>query len=380
MFAKRKHKPRVRTAPCLIVLTSVAVAFSLLLPSTAGAVRIKDLANVKGVRSNQLAGYGLVVGLAGTGDGKGTRFTVQSLASMLSRMGIRVSPDEIRVKNVAAVMVTAELPPFARIGDRIDVQVSSLGDAKSLQGGVLLLTPLKGLDDKAYAMAQGPLITGGITASSGGSSTQTGHPNVSRVSNGAIIEREIKVDFAARDFITISLKTADFTTASRVATAINLALGTEGAKTEDAGTIRVKVPAVYQSRAADFSAAIERIDVIPDRKARVVINERAGTIVIGEEVRLSTVAISHGNLSIEIRENKDVSQPYPFSLGTTTETVDTEIEIAEKDGKLTVLPGGVSIGELARALNAMGVSPRDLTSIFQALKGAGALNAEIVIQ
>ena len=352
----------------------------LLMPVEAGAVRIKDLANVKGVRSNQLLGYGLVVGLQGTGDGKGTQFTIQSVANMLGRMGIRVSADQMRTKNVAAVIVTAELPPFASVGDRLDVSVSSLGDAKSLQGGTLLFAPLKAPDQRVYAVAQGPLTLGGFGASSDGASAQVGHLNAGRIASGAIVERELKTDFYKKDRLTVTLKTADFTTASRLATAINLAVGNEVAKTLDAATIDIMIPGNYKNRAADFVAAIERIDVTPDRKARVVINERTGTVVIGEEVRLGTAAISHGKISIEVRRNNEVVQPLPFSAGRTATNTNTEIKISEESGKISVLPGGVSIGELAKALNAMGVTPRELASIFQALKGAGSLDADIIIQ
>lgn len=356
------------------------LALSLGLPATAGAVRIKDLAKIKGVRSNQLIGYGLVVGLQGSGDGAGADFTVQSLANMLSRMGIRVSPQDVRTKNVAAVIVTTELPPFASVGDRLDIAVSSLGDAKSLAGGTLLFTPLKGADQQVYAVGQGPLTTGGVGASAGGSSSQKGYLNVGRISGGAIVEREIPGTFHKKGTLTLALKSADFTTASRMATAINLALADEVARALDGGTIEVWVPSNYRDRATDFIAAIERIDVRPDRIARVVINERAGTVVVGQEVQISTVAISHGTLSIEVRKFNEASQPYGFSRGETSVVENTEVEITEETGKVTVLPGGVSIADLATALNALGVTPRELASIFQALKGAGALNADIIIQ
>lgn len=355
---------------CVVLLGAAQVA---------EAARIKDLAKIKGVRPNQVIGYGLVIGLDGTGDSR-MQFTEQSLANMLSQLGIRVDPLKLRTRNVAAVMVTAELPPFSHTGDRMDVDVSSLGDARSLSGGTLLLTALTGGDGQVYATAQGALSSVGVGASAAGDTTQKGFLNAGRIVNGAIIEREMPNDFANRERITLSLKDADFTTASRTATAINLALGSEVARVSDGRTIEVNVPPAYKGRAADFIAAIERIDVTPDRAARVVINIREGTVVIGQEVTVSTVAISQGTLSIEIREQVDIEQPYPFSLGTTTAERNTEIEITEEGGELTVLPGGVSIGELAQALNAMGVSPRDMASIFQALKGAGALNADIIIQ
>ena len=361
------------------IWAAVAAALVFGVAVEASATRIKDLARIKGVRPNQLTGYGLVIGLDGSGDGK-TAFTEQSMANMLQRMGIRVDPNKLKAKNVAAVIVTAELPPFANVGDKIDVEVSSIGDAKSLAGGTLLQTALKGGDSQVYAVAQGSLSSVGVGVSAGGDSAKKGFLNAGRIVDGAIVEREIPTEFATRSTVTLSLQVADFTTASRTATAINLAVGVEAATVRDSRTIAVAVPASYKGRAADFIAAIERIDVAVDRKARVVINVREGTIVIGEQVQIRTVAISHGTLSIDIREQADTTQPYPFSFGTTETDRNTEIEITEESGKLTVLPGGVTIGELARALGAMGVSPRDLASIFQALKGAGALDAEIIIQ
>jgi len=374
MFTTRQSPSKLATAVVLLA------AVWLTAPSAAEAVRIKDLAKIKGVRSNQLIGYGLVVGLQGTGDGAGADFTVQSLANMLSRMGIRVSPKDVRTKNVAAVIVTSELPPFASLGDRLDISISSLGDAKSLAGGMLLFTPLKGADQQVYAVGQGPLTTGGIGVSAGGSSAQKGFLNVGRISGGAIVERELQGEFHKKGAITLALKSADFTTASRMATAINLALADEVARAIDGGTIKIWVPPNYRGRATDFIASIERIDVMPDRVARVVINERAGTVVVGEEVEIATVAISHGTLSIEVRKFNEAAQPYGFSRGTTEIVENTEVEITEETGKVTVLPGGVSIADLATALNALGVTPRELASIFQALKGAGALNADIIIQ
>jgi flagellar P-ring protein precursor FlgI len=361
-------------------LCALAAVLGLWEPPQAHAVRIKDLAHIQGVRSNKLYGYGLVIGLQNSGDSQNTRFTVQSVASMLARQGVRVPAGSMQVRNVAAVIVTAELPPFAREGDRLDVNVASMGDARSLAGGLLVMTPLKGPDDKVYALAQGSLSTGGVNVEAQGSSVQQGFPNSARVANGAIVEKEVELNWSKRGDITVVLREADFTTASRVATAINLALGNELALAKDGGTVSVRVPSSYKGRAADFVAAIERIDVVPDRKARIVINERTGTIIVGEEVQISTVAISHGTLTIEVRQSNELIQPYPFSLGTTGGQQNADVEIREDTKKLTVLKGGVSIGELAQALSSMGASPRDLTAIFHALKGAGALSAELVIQ
>lgn len=364
-----------------VLACALAVGMGLMaLAPEANATRLKDLVSIKGVRGNTLQGFGLVTGLAGTGDSKGTGFSNQALANLLTRKGLRLTPGQIRSKNVAVVSVTTELPAFARNGDQLDVVVSSIGDAKSLQGGKLEITALEGLDGKIYVVAAGPLITGGVSASGGGSSATVGTPNVARISNGGRVEREIGFDFSTQNEITLSLKNADFTTASRVSQAINYALAQEAAVTKDSRTIVVKVPPAWKGRPAELIATIERVDVQVDGNARVVINERSGTVVIGEMVRVRTVAISQGSLSIEIKETRDASQPLPFSLGETARLTDTDVKITEEDGKLSVLPGNVSIGELSRALNAMGVSPRDLASIFQALKGAGALDAEIIIQ
>jgi flagellar P-ring protein precursor FlgI len=344
------------------------------------ATRLKDLMNIKGVRGNSLQGFGIVSGLVGTGDSKGTGFSNQALANMLTRKGLRLTPDQIRSKNIAVVSVTAELPAFARNGDRVDVIVSSIGDAKSLQGGKLEMTAMEGIDGEVYVVADGPLVSGGVSASGGGATSTIGAPNVARVPNGGRVEREVAFDFSRLKQLTLSLRVADFTTASRVTEAINIALAQEVALARDSRTIVVRIPPAYRGRAAELVAAIERIEVDPDRKARVVINERSGTIVIGERVEVRSVAISQGNLSIEITEKRDVSQPLPFSLGETVRSRETEIKITEESGKLTVLPNSISIGDLAKALNAMGVSPRGLASIFQALKSAGAIDAEIIIQ
>jgi flagellar P-ring protein FlgI len=374
---------RARAAKSISLIAAVAVTALCALtfaPSEASATRLKDLVNIKGVRGNSLQGFGIVTGLAGTGDSKGTGFSNQALANLLTRKGLRLTPGQIKSKNIAVVSVTAELPPFARNGDRYDVVVSSIGDAKSLQGGRLEITALEGIDGEIYMIADGSLVSGGLSASGGGSSSTVGTPNVARVSNGGRVEREVAYDFSKSGVITLSLKVADFTTASRVSQAINYALAQEAATTLDPRTISVRIPPAWKGRPAELIATIERVDVVPDRNARVVINERSGTIVIGEGVRVRTVAISQGNLSIEIKETRDASQPLPFSLGETARLSDTDIKITEENGKLSVLPGNVSIGELSRALNAMGVSPRDLASIFQALKGAGAIDAEIIIQ
>lgn len=343
------------------------------------AVRIKDIANIKGVRTNQLVGYGLVVGLDGTGDGKKATFTVQSMVSMLEKMGVTVNNEDIKVKNVAAVMVTAELPPFSRAGSRIDALVSSIGDAGNLQGGTLLLTPLKAANGKIYAIAQGPVNTGGFAAGGNSASVLKNFPTVGRLIDGATVERDINADFNARTSLTLSLQRPDFTTVTRVADAINALFYDQVASAADAGTIQVQVPAAYAGKLVELVAMIEKLDVLPDNAAKVVINERTGTVVMGENVRIATIAIAHGNLSILVKENYGVSQPRAFSEGETVVTPDTDLSVQEGENKLVLMPAGASIGDVVNALNALGVSPRDLIAIFQAIKAAGALQAKLEV-
>jgi len=347
----------------------------------AQGVRIKDIADIKGVRQNQLVGYGLVVGLNGTGDSDNAIFMLQSMASMLEKMGVTVKPEAIQVDNVAAVMVTAELPPFARTGSRIDILVSSIGDADNLQGGNLLFTPLKAADGQVYAVAQGSISTGGfVVGSASGTGVQKNFPTVGRVVNGALIEKEIPSDFNQKKVLTLALQTPDFTTASRVAQAINIAFYDQIARTLDAGTIEIRVPEKYYGNTVSMMTMIEGLGVTPDTVSKVVINERTGTVIMGENVRISTIAIAHGNLSIEIKEDTQVSQPLPFSRsGRTVVTPESDVQVQEGKNPLFLVESGVSIGEVVKALNALGVSPRDLIAIFQALKAAGALQAELEI-
>lgn len=347
--------------------------------SAAPSVRIKDIANIQGVRNNQLVGYGLVVGLDGTGDGNRSTFTVQSMVSMLENMGITVDAKDVKVKNVAAVMVTADLPPFARAGGRIDALVSSIGDAQNLQGGTLLLTPLRAGNGDVYAVAQGPVNTGGFQASGAGASIQKNFPTVGRLIGGALVERDIHADFNLRTSLTLSLQRPDFTTVTRVTDAINGLFFDPIASSADAGTIDLQVPPAYIGNLVELVAMIESLEVTPDVTARVVINERTGTVVMGENVRIATIAIAHGNLSIIIKENTYASQPLPFSEGETVLLPDTEVSIGEGENQLVLLPQGTSIGEVVNALNALGVSPRDLIAIFQAIKAAGALQAELEV-
>jgi flagellar P-ring protein precursor FlgI len=365
-----------------ILLWSIVVVTALasIQSESAMADRIKDIADIKGVRHNQLIGYGLVVGLDGTGDGKKSVFTVQSMVSMLEKMGITINAKDIAVQNVAAVMITAELPAFAKTGNRIDALVSSIGDAENLQGGTLLLTPLKAANGQIYAVAQGPVNTGGFGATGASGSVQKNFPTVGRVIGGAVIEREIIMDFNDRSKLTLSLHNPDFTTAMRMKNAINGLFYDAIAIAPDAGTVEVKIPTAYVGNLVGLVAMIEKLEVRPDTIARIVINERTGTVVMGENVRIATIAIAHGNLSVVIKESPQVSQPLPFSEGgETVVTPDSEISVQEGSNQLVLMEAGASIGEVVSALNALGVSPRDLISIFQAIKAAGALKAELEV-
>lgn len=339
------------------------------------AVRIKDIASIKGIRSNQLIGYGLVVGLNGSGDKSGAAFTMQSLSNIIKRMGVNVPVGSLKVKNVAAVIITAKLPPFARIGTGIDIIVSSVGDAKSLSGGTLLLAPLKGVDGKVYALAQGPIVLGG--AGAGGAVKN--HLLVARIAGGATIEREISMSLKNKKSILMSLYNPDFTTVSRVAGIINSSTGLNVAKAVDSGSINILIPPKMKDDVPEFIAKIERLHVMPDKIAKIVVNEKTGTVIIGEDVSISTVAVAHGNLTITIKENKEVSQPKPFSEGETVVNKDIDVDLKEEDVQVMVLPKTSTIGELVKALNAIGVTPRDLISIFQTIKAAGALQAELEI-
>jgi len=365
-----------------ILLVFLFAVVCIFWPPDAHAARIKDIADIKGVRQNQLVGYGLVIGLDGTGDSDAALFTIQSLTSLLEKMGVTVQPKDIDdVENVAAVMVTANLPPFASQGSRIDVLVSSIGDAENLQGGTLLYTPLKGADGKVYAIAQGPVSTGGFSVSgNSGDQVQKNFPTVGRVVGGALVENEIHSDFNQKDSLTLALHDPDFTTASRVAQAINRAFYSQLAQTENAGSIHVSVPDNYLGNTVQFVTMIESLGVTPDMVSKVVVNERTGTVIMGENVRIATIAIAHGNLSIQIDESQKVSQPLPFSRsGRTVVTPESDIVVQEGRNPIFLVESGVSIGDLVKALNALGVTPRDLIAIFQALKAAGALQAELEI-
>ncbi len=357
--------------------TVLALTLVLVLPGrTVEAERLKDIAFVEGVRENQLVGFGLVVGLKGTGD-KGNA-TMQGIANMLSRMGLKVKAKDLKAKNAAAVMVTATLPAFPRAGNRIDAVVSSVGDAKDLQGGTLLMTPLKGPDGVVYGLAQGPVSIGGFSAGGGGGAVQKNHPTVGRVPNGVIIEREVPLSLRGLREVKIILRSPDFTVASNVAKGINRLLKSEYAEAVDPSTVILGVPEEYRGRVVELMRLVEHVDVGVDAPARVVINERTGTVVIGDDVRISPVAIAHGGLTIEITTEFRVSQPPPLSPGETVVVPQTDITAEEKKAHLMEV-SGTTLGEVVRALNRMGVTPRDLIAILQALKAAGALKAELEI-
>ena len=377
MRATRIAKGHIMKRSVKILLLVLLAALGL--SQGVWAARIKDIAQLEGVRGNQLVGYGLVVGLNGTGDSAATQFTVQSLVSMMERLGVTVNRSQVKVDNVAAVMVTAELPPFAKAGSSIDVSVSSIGDAESLAGGNLLMTPLKGPDGNVYAVAQGPLAVGSLAFGGNAAKVQKNHPTAARIPGGALVEREVAFAMNPDAALNYRLRQPDFTTVSRMASSINTFFKGELARPVDGGSLSVQIPASYQGRQIDFIAAVEGLAVTPDAVAKIVVNEKTGTIVMGEGVRIATVAVSHGNLNLVISESASVSQPAPFSEGATVVVPKTEIEVKEEEGNLVVLPMGVSIGDVARALNAIGATPRDLIAIFQAIKAAGALQAELVI-
>lgn len=347
----------------------------------AGA-RVKDLVVVSGARDNQLVGYGLVAGLTGEGD-KNPIYTVQTIANMLQRFGITVPAATLQAKNVAAVMVTADIPAFMKPGTRLDVNVSSLGDAKTLQGGVLMQTPLLGGNGKVYAVAQGALSIGGFgagTGGPGGATVQKNHPTVAQIIGGALVEKEIPATIVRENHVELLLREPDFTSAARLAAAINEKF-TNSCQALDATTVRVRVPDGLKQSPIDFIASLEAIELNPDTPARIVINERTGTIVANSRIRISNCAVSHGNLTISIASTLDVSQPNPFSeRGDTAVVPSTETTVTENKASLIALPELPTVEKVAASLNTLGVTPRDIMAIFQAMKQAGALQAELLIR
>ena len=367
-----------------IRLYAAVLLVFLFVTESADAARIKDLVGIQGVRSNQLIGFGLIIGLSGTGDSAtNVFFSIQSIVNMLKKLGITIPADEVdnlKFKNIATVMVTADLPAFARQGDRIDVTASSVGDSKSLQGGTLLMTPLRGPDSKTYAVAQGPLSIGGFSVAGAARGVQKNHLTVGRIANGGIVERELPHQFNMKEEIFLNLKITDFTTASRIAKAVNDESKDNIAKSIDGRTVRVSVPSFYKENTSSFITKLESLEVDPDTPAKVIIDERTGTIVMGENVRISTVAVAHGALFVEIREEPVASQPEALSPeGQTAILPRTRVAAEEGKDKLLVVPKGVSLGEIVNALNSIGVTPRDLIAILMAIKASGALHAELVL-
>jgi flagellar P-ring protein precursor FlgI len=359
-------------------IVTLLLTCHLLLVTVVHAERIKDIASFEGVRENQLLGYGLVVGINGTGD-TGLA-TLQGIANMLQRMGITVKPRDIMAKNTAAVMVTATLPPFPKPGSKVDALVSTLGDAKSLQGGTLILTPLKGPDSKVYALAQGPVSIGGFTGGGGGNVVQKNHPTAGKVPQGVIVEQDLHFTLGNGDEIKIFLHQPDFTTATTLAKKVNETLNFEYASTIDPSAVRLKIPPAYMDKKVEFITLIEGLDISVDIPARIVINERTGTVVIGDKVRISPVAIAHGNLTIEIKTEFGVSQPPPFAPEKAKTVVVPQTDVTAKEQKASLMEvSGTTLGEIVRALNALGVTPRDLIAILQALKASGSLKAELEI-
>ena len=362
------------------VLATLITGF-VCMAKPANADSFKHMSDLVGARPNQLVGYGIVVGLNGTGDGAKAEFTLQSVAAMLRRLGVRVDPGTIKIKNVAAVIVTAEIPAFSAMGQKLDVTVSSLGDAKSLRGGTLIQTPLRGADRQVYAVAQGSVSVGGVSASSNGSSSTTNHPTVGRVPGGALIEREIRSTIGREDVIHFALKSPSFQVAADAVIKINAALKGNFAKAHDAGNITVKVPTNYRTNTVGLIAAVGNVDVQVEGLAKIVINERTGTVVAGSEVRLRPAAIAHGGLTVEITDKKKVVQPkVPLAGGKTVEVNNTKVNVEYAPGDLHYIPETTSVGDLVNALNTLGVKPADMIIIFQSLKSAGAINAEIEVQ
>ncbi|CAO3373774.1 flagellar basal body P-ring protein FlgI [Azospirillum argentinense] len=364
------------------MLAALAAALlALAAPASASSARIKDVVDVEGVRDNMLIGYGLVVGLNGTGDSlNNSPFTEQSLVGMLERMGVNTRGTNLRTKNVAAVMVTATLPPYSAQGTRIDATVSAMGDSKSLLGGTLLVTPLLGADGEVYAVAQGPIAVSGFSAQGQGASVTRGVPTSGRISSGAIVEREIQFSLAELPVLRLSLRNPDFTTAQRVATAINIQLRGNRAQATDPSSVLLSVPEARRGDIVGLITEIEQLRVTPDQVARVVVDEKSGVIVMGENVRISTVAIAQGNLTIRVTETPQVSQPGPFSQGQTAVVPRTDIQVDDQsNNRLAVMNSGVTLQELVQSLNTLGVGPRDMIAILQSIKAAGALQAEIEV-
>ncbi len=373
-----RSKALARIAASAVVLAMAAAA-----PVSGASVRLKDLVEFSGVRGNDLVGYGLVVGLNGTGDGiRNSPFTEETMSNILERLGVNVTGEQFRPKNVAAVFVTGALPPFSRSGGRIDVTVSTIGDAKSLLGGTLILTPMNGADGQIYAVAQGPVIAGGAAAEGAGAKVTMGVPTSGSIPAGARVEREIDFDFQNLEVLQLALRNPDFTTALKIEDAINRSVGKGVALMLDSGTVEINLGRASARSPAHLIGRIENLEVDPEQRARVVVDQRSGTIVLGAEVRISKVAVSQGNLTLRVRETPLAVQPNPFSTGGQTLVVPrTEVAVTEEPGTgLAEVSGETSLSELIEGLNALGVSPRDLIDILKAIKAAGALHAEFIVQ
>lgn len=381
MQVTRKTK-NLATRIILNAARATAVALLLLHTTLTGVfgaeARIKDVAQIQGVRDNPLYGYGLVVGLNSTGDKRQTLFTTQSLANLLERQGLTVPASAIKVNNVAAVMVTTNLPPFARTGSRIDVTVSSVGDAQSLQGGILLMTALRAGDNQVYAVAQGPLTISGFSAG-GNSRVQSNHPTVGRIAGGALVEKEVPLTLNGQSSLAYVLRQEDFTTARHMTDVINARFAGKIAQALDSRTVSVSIPEEMRANLVEFIADVENLKLQTDARARVILNERTGTVVLGQEVRISAVAVIHGNLIVQIQTDFQVSQPLEFSKGATQVVPKETTTVKEAEGQQILFKEGASVQEIVRALNLIGATPRDVIAIFQAIKAAGALPADLEI-
>jgi len=375
-----KHKLTRLSRFALAALIGFATLLVPVAPVLAAAARIKDIVNIEGVRENQLIGYGLVVGLNGTGDSlSNSPFTRQSLQAMLERLGVNTRGETVRTANVAAVMVTANLPAFSSQGSRIDLNVAALGDSDSLQGGTLLVTPLLGADGKVYAIAQGPVAINGFKAQGNAATIISGVPTTGRISSGALVEREVGFKLGAQRSLRLALRNPDFTTSRRMALTINDFIGTPVATPEDSATVRLTLPANFNGNIVDLITDIEQLVVQTDQPAKIVIDENSGIIVMGSNVRVSTVAVAQSNLTVTIAESPTVSQPNPLTLGTTTTVPRTSLNVNTTSSNLALVKGAVTLQQLVDGLNALGIGPRDLISILQAIKATGALQAEIEV-
>ncbi len=362
----------------IILIIAAVACFVAGFSAPAFAVRIKDIASFGGVRDNQLIGYGLVVGLSGTGDKKDSAFTMRSMVNMLEKMGVQVDMRQMKPKNVAAVMVTAKMPVSAKPGSRIDITVSSLGDATSLLGGVLIQTPLKGIDGKLYALAQGSLTVGGFSITGTQASAQKNITTVAQIPGGAIVERAVPFEFNSQNDLVLTMHAPDFSTTNQVVERINAALGGSFANAVDVGTVNLTIPTDFKGNLVPLMASLENIEITPDNIAKIVVDEKTGTIIMGRDVRITRVAVAHGSLQVSVTEDLNVSQPGPFSQGSTVVTPSTTIDAKEEQRRLNIVEGA-TLQELVDGLNSVGATPRDLISILRAMKAAGALHAHLEV-